>query len=68
MSLMKPLTSYEFFKEMIITRYWNSRKKFFLQCFFLYPRLNQSLKWRFDYIIVANNKFKGKRKCGSTFR
>ena len=27
---------------------------------FLYPKLNQSLKWRFDYVIITNSKFKGK--------
>ena len=73
MSLIIPLICYEFFKEMInyIKRYWNEKKKknflsFFV--FFFNPRLNQSLKWRFDYIIVANDKFRGKRKYGRTFR
>ena len=28
---------------------------------FLYPKLNQSLKWRFDYITIANNRYKGKK-------
>ena len=27
----------------------------------MYPKLNQSLKCRFDYIIVANKRFKGKK-------
>ena len=72
MSLIIPLICYEFFKEMInyIKRYWNEKKKNFLSFFFFFfnPRLNQSLKWRFDYIIVANDKFRGKRKYGRTFR
>ena len=64
MSLMKPLTSYKFFKDIIsfVRRYWNMRKRFYLGYFFLYPKLNQSLKSRFDYIIISNGKFRAKKK------
>lgn len=60
LSLEKPLISYDFFKEMIeqIRRYWNKRTKCFQGHHFFYPKLNHSLKWRFDYIIVTNDKFR----------
>ena len=29
--------------------------------FFVYPKLNQSLKWHFDYIIIVNNKTRSKK-------
>ena len=51
--------SYEFFKELIeqIKRHWNKRKKFFPGYLFPFPKLNQSLKWRFDYINITNDKY-----------
>ena len=59
MSLMKPLLSYEFFNDMIkfIRKFWNCRQKFYPGYLFVYPKLKQSLKWRFDYIIVNNNRY-----------
>ena len=62
MFLVKPLISYKFFKSIInfVRKYWNMRKRFCPGCFFLYAKLNQSLKWRFDYIIITNSKFRGK--------
>ena len=63
MSLMKPLVSYKFFNEIIqfIKIFWYHRQKFYPGYFFIYPRLNQSLKWRFDYIIIGNNRYKFKK-------
>ena len=57
LSLEKPLTSYEFFKDMIeqIRCYWIKRKQSFPGYRFTYIKLNQSLKWRFDYIIITND-------------
>ena len=58
MSLVKPLISYKFFEDIIkfIRKYWNMRKVFYPGYFFSYPRLIQSLKLRFDYVIISNNK------------
>ena len=58
MSLRKPPISYKFLNRIInfVRKYWNMRKRFYPGYFFLYPKLNQSLKWRFDYIIISNNK------------
>ena len=63
MSLMKPLVSYKFFKKIInfIKSYWYHRQKFYPVYFFVYPKLNQSLQWCFDYIIVGNNRYKSKK-------
>ena len=63
LSLFKPLLSYEFFKEIIeyIRCYWHDGKKFFPGYFFIYPKLNQSLKWCFDYITIVNNKIRSKK-------
>ena len=63
-SLMRPLVSYKFFMAIInfAKNYWCHRQKFYPVFFFVYPKLNQSLKWRFDYIIVSNNKYKLKKK------
>ena len=70
MSLVKPLVAYKFFKEIInfVRIYWNNRNKFYPGYFFLYPKLNQTLKWRFDYIIITNNRFKGKKCYGRDIR
>ena len=60
---MKPLVSYKFFNEIIkfIENYWYRKRNFYPGYFFVYPRLNQSLNRRFDYIIVGNNRYKFKR-------
>ena len=42
--------------------FWNKRKKLFPGYRFSYPKLNQSLKWCFDYIIITNQKFRLKKK------
>ena len=46
MSLIKPLISYEFFKEKVeqIRRYWSERKKLFPGYRLSYPKTNQNLK------------------------
>ena len=36
-------------------------KKILPRYFFVYPKLNQSLKWHFDYIIIVNNKTRSKK-------
>ena len=63
MSLMKPLVSYKFFNEIIqfIKIFWYHKQKFYPGYFFIYPRLNQSLKWGFSYIIIGNNRYKLKK-------
>ena len=66
MSLMKLLIPYEFFNDMIkfIRKFLNCRQKLFLLVWttlayvFVYPKLNQSIKWRFVYIIVNSNRYK----------
>ena len=60
---MSLMNSYKFFKKIInfIKSYWCHRQKFYPVCFFVYPKLNQSLQWRFDYIIVGNNRYKSKK-------
>ena len=70
MSMMKPLISYEFFNDIIkyITASWNCRQKFYRSYFFVYPKLNQSIKWRFDYIIFNNNRYKLRKKHGRFVR
>ena len=63
MSLMKPLVSYKFFNEIIqfIKIFWYHKQKFYPGYFLIYPRLNQSLKWGFSYIIIGNNRYKLKK-------
>ena len=60
MSLVKPLLSWYFFEDIIefVKEYWNKRKYFYPGYFFVYPRLNQSLKWRYDYVIIVKTKHK----------
>ena len=60
--------AYNFLKDIIsFIRHWNCRKFLYPGYLFLYPRLNQSLKWHFDYIIVANNRFIGKKKTWTSY-
>ena len=63
MYLMKPLVLYKFIKEMrkFIKFFRYLRQKFYPGYFFVHPKLNQSLKWRFDYIIIGNNRYKFKK-------
>ena len=67
MYLMKPLVSYKFFKEMIkfIKFFWYLRQRFYPGYFFVHPKLNQSLKWGFDYIIIGNNRYKLKKNMAT---
>ena len=66
MSLMKPLISDEFFKDILkfIEKFWCRRQKFYSGYFFIYPKLNQNIKWRFYYSIVNNNRYKIRKKYG----
>ena len=54
LSLDKPLIYYPFFKQIIrfIRKYSENRKYFCLPYILRYPKLNQSIKWRFDYVIA----------------
>lgn len=63
LSLYKPLISYSYFKDIIrfIQTYWKERKHFFSSYLLQYPLLNQSVKWRFDYIIAATKNIDNKR-------
>ena len=54
---LKPLISYPFFDELVdfVRNYWQKRKFFYPGYQFTYPRINQSLKWRFDYVVIVKN-------------
>ena len=58
MPLVKLLFSYRSFEEIIdfVKSYWQKRKFFFPGYFFIYPKLKQSLKWRYNYVLIAKNK------------
>ena len=61
MSLVKRLLSYRFFFDDIteFVKNHGQKRKFFFQSYFL---VNQSLKWRYDYIIIAKkNKLHSKK-------
>ena len=60
MSLKKPLIHYTFYKEIIsfLTKYWEERKYFCQPYILCYPKLNQSITWRFAYIIAFKKKNK----------
>ena len=62
LSLSKTLSSYHFFHELIrfVRMYWNKRQYFYLGCFLIQARLNQMVKFKFDYILTV------KRKCLKT--
>ena len=53
-----PLFSYRFFEEIIdfVKSYWQKRKFFFPGYFFIYPKLNENLKLRYDYVLTVKNK------------
>ena len=61
---LKLVLSYSFFEELIdyIKNYWQKRKFFYPGYYFIYPKINQSLKWRFDYVFIVNNKPKIKKE------
>ena len=59
LSLNRPLLSYNFFDEIIrhIRYYWNRRKYFYPGYLLLLQlRLNQSVKFKLDYILLAKGK------------
>ena len=66
MSLLRPLFSYKFFNDIVrfLRTYWSRRQKLYTGYFFVNPILNQSIKWRFDYIIVNNDEFRQRKKKG----
>ena len=59
LSLRKPLMTYLYYKEILtfIQRYWKKRKHFCHPHILKYPGLNQSIKWRYDYIIASRKKY-----------
>ena len=59
LSLNRPLLSYNFFDEIIrhIRYHWNRRKYFYPGYFLLLQlSLNQSVKFKLDYILLAKGK------------
>ena len=54
LSLRKPLIQYPFYKQIItfIRKYWYDREYFCEPYVLKYPKLNQSIKWHFDYVIA----------------
>ena len=64
MSMVKPLILYELFKDIInfSKKLWSRRRKLYPGYFFVYPMLNQSIKWRSDYIIINRNRYKLRKK------
>ena len=64
MSLIKPLVLSSFFKDIIrfVRRFWGRRQQLYPGYFFVQPILNQSIKWRFDYIIFTSDKSKQVKK------
>ena len=64
MSMVKPLILYELFKDIIkfSKKLWSRRRKLYPGYFFVYPMLNQSIKWRSDYIIINRNIYKLRKK------
>ena len=69
-SFLKLLLSYSFFEDLIdyIKNYWQKRKFFYPGYYFIYPKINQSLKWRFDYVFIVINKPKDKKRNGGPIR
>ena len=64
LSFLKPLISYLFFEELVdfVKSYWQKRKFFYPGNHFTYPRINQSLKWRFDYVVIVKNNPRIRKK------
>ena len=58
MPFLKPLISYSFFEELMdfVENYWKKTKFFSPGYYFIFPRLNQSLKWRLDFVFIVKNK------------
>ena len=62
LSLHKPLIYYPYFKKIVtfIRKYWENRKYFHQPYTLQYLKLNQSIKWCFDYIIAVKKSKKKK--------
>ena len=58
MSFLKSLVAYPFFENIIyfVKNYFRKRKHFYPGYYFIYPQLNQSLKWCFDYVVLVKSK------------
>ena len=62
-SFLNPLISYSFFDEMVefIEKYRSKRKIFYPRYYFIFQRLNDCLKWRYDYVLLVKDKQKNKK-------
>ena len=60
---LEPLISYPFFEELIdfVKSYWQRRKFFYPGYYFICPKINQSFKWKFDYVFTVKNKPSNKK-------
>ena len=60
LSLNKPLFEYRNYKSIItfIRKYFEERRLFCEPCILNFPRLNQSIKWRHDYILAIKKRNK----------
>ena len=58
LSLDKPLFEHRNYKLIItfIRKYFEERRLFCQPYFLNYPKMNQSIKWRHDYILAIKNK------------
>ena len=63
LSFLKPFISYPFLEELIdfVKSYWQKRKYFYPGYYFIYPKRNQRLKWKFDYVFIVKNKPSNKK-------
>ena len=71
LSLRNPLMTYLNYKEIptFIARHWKERKHFCSPYILQYPSLNQSIKWRYDYIIASRKRYsQQQRKNGCSVR
>ena len=57
----RPLLSCNFFHKYFVEHDWLDRKRFSSDYYFIYPHLNQSLRWKNNYIFLVK-KVASKRK------
>ena len=63
-SFEKPLLAYPFFQDVIelVSLRWNKRKLFFDNCEMIYPKLNQSMRYKSDYTFFKRIKNEKKKE------
>ena len=49
----RPLLSCNFFHKYFVEHDWLDRKRFSSDYYFIYPHLNQSLRWKNNYIFLV---------------